>query len=262
MTDTDPYVAHLSIYPIKSLDGVPVETVEILQSGALQGDREFALFDDADRVVNGKRHQRIHAIRAQYDLATHLLTVQAAGCSSRAFHLTHQSAEIASWFSQYFGFPITLKQNLAGGFPDDTDSPGPTIISTATLEAVSHWYPDLTVDTLRLRLRTNIEIAGVPAFWEDRLFAEADTFVPFQIDAVQFRGINPCQRCVVVTRDPNTGEPYPNFQKQFAAQRQASLPPWTVRHRFNHFYRLAVNTQLPPTESGKTISLGDRLTLL
>ncbi len=57
--------------------------------------------------------------------------------------------------------------------------PEPTVISTATLEAITTWFPGLNLDQIRIRLRTNLEIGGVPAFWEDQLFAEADAVVQF-----------------------------------------------------------------------------------
>ena len=134
-------------------------------------------------------------------------------------------------------------------------SPGPTIISTATLEAIASWYPGLDVEEVRLRFRTNIEISGVPAFWEDQLFAEPEDTVNFQMGNVQFMGINPCQRCVVITRDSQTGETDLKFQKTFVTQRQTTLPEWAERSRFNHFYRLAINTRLPVTEAGKKFAL-------
>ena len=174
-------------------------------------------------------------------------------------HIYKERDALESWLGEYFGFPVEIKQNFDTGFPDDTVSPGPTIISTATLEAIASWYPALDVEEARSRFRSNIEIAGVPAFWEDQLFTEAEGTVNFQIGEVQFMGVNPCQRCVVITRDSKTGEAYPNFQKTFVTKRRETLPEWTERSRFNHFYRLAINTWLAASEEGKTISIGDKL---
>jgi uncharacterized protein len=262
-TDITPYVTRLFIHPIKSLDPVPLETVTLLKSGAMQSDREFALFDAAGHVVNGKRHPRIHALRSNIDLEQQIVTLWVQGATAmQTFHFQRERSDLVAWLSDYFGFPVTLQQNLDMGFPDDTASPGPTIISTATLEIIASWYPNLDVTDIRARFRSNIEIAGVPAFWEDQLFGQADHPVAFQIGTVNVLGINPCQRCVVVTRHPQTGEPSPNFQKTFVAQRQATLPAWADTSRFNHFYRLAVNTRLPATEAGKTIQIGDRLQIL
>ncbi|MGF1477975.1 MAG: MOSC domain-containing protein [Cyanophyceae cyanobacterium] len=258
MTDTIPSVAKLFIYPVKSLERVEVTKVVVLRSGALAGDRSFALFDRSGHFVNGKRNQRVYALRSEFDLETNRISLRVEGTEEvNTFNLESEALEY--WLSKYFGFPVAVKQNLEMGFPDDTESPGPTIISTATLEAIASWYPELDVEAVRLRFRSNIEISGVPAFWEDRLFTEAGETVKFQIGDVQFRGVNPCQRCVVVTRDPKTGVATPNFQKTFVTQRRETLPDWAERSRFNHFYRLAINTRLPDTEAGKTISIGDEL---
>jgi uncharacterized protein YcbX len=260
MTDVIPYVSRLFIHPIKSLDRVELESITVLNSGALKGDREFAIVDESDHFVNGKRNDRVHALRSEFDLETNLVSLRVQGTEQvNTFHVEQEREALECWLGEYFSFPVKLKQNLNTGFPDDTVSPGPTIISTATLAAIASWYPELDVEAVRLRFRTNIEISGVPAFWEDQLFANPEETVNFQIGDVQFMGVNPCQRCVVPTRDSQTGESYPNFQKTFVAQRRASLPTWAQRSRFNHFYRLAINTRLPVTEAGKTICLGDEL---
>ena len=57
-------------------------------------------------------------------------------------------------------------------------------------------------------------------------------------------GTNPCQRCVVPTRDSLTGAASSGFATEFARRRAATLPPWADRRRFDHFYRLTVNTRL------------------
>ncbi|MBO3462007.1 MOSC N-terminal beta barrel domain-containing protein [Aetokthonos hydrillicola Thurmond2011] len=260
MTDVIPTVSRLLIYPIKSLDGVCVENINVLRSGALKHDREFAIFNKSGQFVNGKLDARVHALRSKFEIETNTVALQAQGTdSTHIFHIEKDREALEEWLGEYFGFAVEIKQNVDTGFPDDTVSPGPTIISTATLEAIASWYPGLDVEEIRSRFRANIEISGVPAFWEDRLFAEPEETVNFQIGEVKFMGINPCQRCVVITRDSQTGEVYPNFQKTFVAQRQATLPEWAQRSRFNHFYRLAINTRLPASEGGKTISIGDQV---
>lgn len=258
MTVVIPHVSRLLIHPIKALDGVSVEQATVLKSGALQGDRQFALFDPSGQFVNGKRNNRVHALRTRFDLKTNSVSLSVQGTEHSArFQLEQDRKQLETWLSEYFGFPVRIQQNLDLGFPDDTVSPGPTIVSTATLEAIASWYPELDVEEVRLRFRSNIEISGVPAFWEDCLFAAAEQLVEFQIGDVTMLGVNPCQRCVVVTRNPKTGEPYPNFQKTFVAKRRETLPDWAERSRFNHFYRLAINTQLPASEAGKSIAVGD-----
>ena len=262
MFSINPYVARLLVYPVKSLDRVDCDRVTILESGALKSDRTWAIFDQKGNFVNGKRNQKIHGLRSKFDLKTNTISLRIQGTErTREFNLIESYPALCNWLEEYFGFPVEMRQNLKLGFPDDTASPGATIISTATLEAITSWYPELNTDDIRRRFRANIEIAGVPAFWEDQLFTTPEQTVKFTIGDVEFMGVNPCQRCIVVTRDPQTGKPYPKFQKTFIEQRKTTLPPWTERSRFNHFFRLAVNTKLSPNQAGKVICLGDQVVI-
>ncbi|MBD2772314.1 MOSC domain-containing protein [Iningainema tapete] len=258
MSNTSPHLVSIFIYPIKSLDGFAVNQTTLLQSGALEHDREFALFDERGNFVNGKRNAQVHLLRTWFDVDYRIISLQIQNKDQKfIFHVDKERADLEAWLSNYFGFSVKFVQNSITGFPDDTNASGPTIISTATLEVVASWFPDLSVDELRIRLRTNLEIGGVPAFWEEQLFAEANFFVQFQVGDVLFAGINPCQRCVVPARNSQTGEITPNFQKIFIAKRREFLPSWTTISRFNHFFKLAVNTKVPESEAGKILRIGD-----
>jgi uncharacterized protein YcbX len=256
-----PYLDKIYIYPIKSLDRVAVSEVQVLSSGALQGDRTFAMFDSDGKFVNAKRYPTIHLLRSQFDLKTQTVQIQVQGQSPNyGFDLNSDSGakEFELWMSEFFGFRVKLVQNLEMGFPDDTDSPAPTITSKETLEMIQSWYPDLSLEEIRRRFRTNLEMAGIEAFGEDRLFATKNEPVKFQIGNVEFLGVNPCARCVVPTRNSQTGEVYPKFQKIFIQNREEFLPPWAERSQFNHFYRLTVNTRISNLGDG-ILRRGDRL---
>ena len=247
------------VYPIKSFDPVAVERVRVLKSGALKGDRAFALLDEKGNFVNGKSQPKIHLLRSCYKNNYNQIIIKIQGKEETAtFHLSNQQQELEAWLSNYFNFPVQLVKNKTTGFPDDPVASGPTIISTATLETVASWFPSLTVEDIRKRFRSNLEIDGVPPFWEDRLFGGADQQVKFKLGEVLFYGINPCQRCIVPTRNALTGESLPNFQKIFVDKRKKSLPSWVNKSRFNHFYRLAVNTIIPESEVGKVLSINNK----
>lgn len=253
-----PHLAKILVYPIKSLDGVEVPQAELIAGGALAHDRELALFDQEGTVINAKRTEKIHAIRSEFDLVGRTVTVWRQGESDRhTFNLDQERSALAAWFSDFFGYPVLLQQDLHMGFPDDTHASGPTVVSSATLETVASWFPAMTVEEVRRRFRANLEIEGAPAFWEDGLFVESGDLVPFQIGDVRLLSSNPCQRCIVPTRNPWSGDRLPNFQKDFSANRSENLPIGVVPARFNHFYKLTTNTQIPATEAGKTIYLGD-----
>ncbi len=229
--------------------------------GGLQRDRAFALVDPRGRYVNGKVEPRLHALRVRYDDALRFATfTDTVSGERRTFDLDGDPAALAEWLGAAIGRPVSVRRDDNGGFPDDERAPGPTIVSTATLAAVASWFPDLDVESVRRRLRTNIEVDGVPAFWEDRLYTVAGAAVPFQAGDVALEGTNPCQRCVVPSRDPLTGAVTAAFTKRVAELRAATLPGWAERTRFDHFYRLAVNTRAP-RQAGRTIRAGDPVVL-
>ena len=232
-----------------------VETASIAPGGSLVGDRRWAITDHQSKFVNGKKYPQVQQIRAQFDLTAETVELTAPNQPTTQFQIAADNTALTDWLSNYLGFATQLIENTEIGFPDDTTSPGPTIISTATLESIASWYPDLDVAEVRRRLRTNIELKGLRAFEEDRLFDRAS----FQLGEVQIIGINPCQRCVVPTRDSFTGIPNKQFQKVFSQQRSITIPAWTKLSLFSHFYRAAVNTKIPATEVGKLLQPGDIL---
>jgi len=247
-------VSSIYVYPIKSLSRTTVSESRITPGGGLLHDREFALFDADGVVINGKKQPRVHQIQAVYDLPSFTVRL-----GDTTFHLLEDQAKLERWFSEYFGFAVRMKRNTTTGFPDDLDSPGPTLIGAASLDAVNGWFPQLDREQVSRRFRANIELSGVPAFWEDRLFGEPGEVVDFSIGDVRFQGNNPCARCAVPSRHPDTGEVIPEFAKSFSARRQATLPMWAAPGRFDHFYRLSVNTRAPSTEAGKTLGIGDKV---
>jgi uncharacterized protein YcbX len=250
------------VFPIKSFDGVAVEAAELTARGGLRNDRRFALFDAEGAIVNGKREGRLHALRVAYDESLSEVTLSNGPAGEpRSFRLDRENTALAAWLGNALGRDIRLHRDDDGGFPDDALAPGPTIVSTATLATVASWFPGLDVDSVRRRLRTNIEIDGVPPFWEDALYCGPGESVGFRIGSVDFEGTNPCQRCVVPSRDPDTGEPLAAFAKRVAEKRAATLPPWAQRTRFDHYYRLAVNTRALPLQAGRAVHVGEAVTL-
>jgi uncharacterized protein len=260
--DIQPILKRIVIYPIKSLDGTIVDRATISAGGALKFDRRWAIVDASGKVVNAKRTAKIQQLRSQFNFAEarSTITLQAAAQNlSETFYLNSELPELANWLSRYFNFAVSLVANEIVGFPDDLDAYGPTIVSTATLETICEWFPDLDLAEVRRRFRTNLELSGVPAFWEDRLFGAPGAAIDFQLGNVQFQGINPCQRCIVPTRDSLTGNTTDRFQQHFSQRRQQSLPREVNLARFNHFYRLAINTRIPLAEAGKLLNIGDTL---
>ncbi|MBI1358441.1 MAG: MOSC domain-containing protein [Acidobacteria bacterium] len=255
-----PRLARIRIFPVKALDPVETEEARVLGGAGLEHDREFRLADAEGRAVNGKLlGEKILRLRSRFDFAFSELSVQ-NGRSSLEARLPGQARQAERWFSEQFGAPVHLEHRRAG-FPDDTDASGPTLVSRATLETVAEWFA-LELEETRRRFRSNLEIEGVPAFWEDRLFGPAGRTVPFTVGDVCLEGVNPCARCTVPTRNSRTGAPEPpGFAKLFAEKRRATLPDWAEPSRFDHFFRLTLNTRIPDSENGKVLQIGDEIRL-
>ncbi len=316
-------LARITIFPIKSLDGMALQQVAVRAAAGLANDRRWAIVDTSGRFVTGKRNARVHRIRARFadDLASVSLALDgrdvsganaaedpqsrigpkasvsdgdsrdtptaegglrvnvttdapraaAAGTPAAAtagalrwerFELHAANADLKEWLSAALGERVDLVENSATGFPDDESFNGPTVISTETLQTVASWFPGLSLDEVRRRFRANLEVAGAEVpFWEDRLYGPVGAVIPFRIGGVRFGGCNPCRRCVVPTRDPRSGRADAGFIERFRQMRAATLPPWAERSRFDHHYRLAVNTIVLDVGSTGAIAVGDPVAL-
>lgn len=245
-------LAGIRVYPVKGLDGIEVETSEIREGGTLAFDREFALFDDDEEVLNGKRTPRVHEIRTDYEPEAAELTVKTAE-EERTFRLAEAPEPAETWLSEFFGVELTLERDRSLGYVDRREM-GPSVISTATIETVASWFDGLSVESVRRRLRANLELSGVPAFWEDR-FVGADA-PALDIGGVRIEGVTPCARCVVPQRDPDTGEQTPSFRERFVEKRRETFPGWADEDAFDHLYTTMVIARVPEAERGTTLRVG------
>ncbi|AXG11419.1 MOSC domain-containing protein [Haloplanus rubicundus] len=270
------HIERLRLYPVKGLDGIDVDTVRITDAGTLAGDREFAMCDPEAEAVetgadmqtlayNGKQTDRIHDVRTTFDPETATLTVEPkTGGERRAFDLSTEAgrADAGAWFGDFVGDPVEFRRHEPPAFVDRPDA-GPSIISTATLSEVASWFEGMSVEGARRRLRANVEVDGVPAFWEDRFVgADAPEFVVGEGDgAVRFEGAEPCARCVVPSRDPETGDPLPAFRERFVERREATFPEWADRDAFDHLYTVMLISRVPEVSRERAISVGDDVTV-
>jgi uncharacterized protein YcbX len=304
-----PTLDRITIYPVKSLDGVDVVACRVLPGGALEHDRRWQLVDMEGRVVNAKRTPLCHAIRAEFDLAgteqggdgpqpggnvIHL-AIDPAALRTRAIPGVARLAALAAasfplvpgpdgpcgWLGEALGAGVLLMERPDGGFPDDRDAPGPTLISTASLAEVARWF-GFDVDEARRRFRANLEIGGCDAFWEDALASparpelapslldmdpaeSADPYADlpppepreFTVGEVRFRAVNVCRRCVVPSRDSRTGAVTEHFRDAFEARRARGLPAAVDASHWGPLYRLAINVAAPV--SARNMRVGDEV---
>ena len=262
------WLANIRLHPIKGLDAISVPEARIGPNGGLELDRVWAMFSVDGQWINGKRTTAIHHIRAEYDPLVSMVTLSVSGAGKTSnglkpahFAFPKDYERAAVWFSEYFQQAVVVR-HIPEGAPDDGLAPGPTIVSTASLQRVCELFPGIELHEARERFRATLEVDGVPAFWEDQLFGENENYpVRFRIGEIAFEGSNPCARCPVPPRNPRTGEDLVGFQKMFSEMRRASLPASSPAERFDHYYRLSTNTRVPSTEQGKLLRVGDALVL-
>jgi uncharacterized protein len=261
--ENKPIVSNICIYPVKSLDGISLQKAQIGRGGCLLHDREYAILDGNGHFINGKSNALVHLLRSKVDFENEIISFRHEEERTwNDFHLQKEKDAVDEYLSSFFKEPATLIQNSEGRFMDIPDIAGITILSTASLEEVAGWYNGMDMEEARKRFRATIEISGVPAFWEDKLFIEEGTAIEFKIGDATFLGISPRARCVVPTRHPETGEVIHGFPRSFAKHRAASLPDWSTLEDYGHFYYLTVNCYIPPTEFSKWIGVGDEVKIM
>jgi uncharacterized protein YcbX len=269
----------ITTYPVKALDPFERTEGQITEGGAIETDREYAILSrssnepyDPDTAsassggdyVNAKQTKAVHRLRSTFDPKARTLTLRIQEQDdARTFDLGDR-AELNAWLTDYFGHSSSLRRDTTSGHHDYRryDISGPSVISTATLREVASWFSGIDIDSVRRRFRANLEIGGVPPFWEDRLFADHGETVAFRIGAVRFEGVEPCERCVVPSRDPDTGKEYDGFRETFMRKRKETRPEWLNSDRFDHDFRLMVITRIPKSEWGKTLHLGDSVEIV
>jgi len=250
------HIERLRVYPVKALEGTDVEEARIREGGTLAGDREYALFDGDREVINGKRTGRVNELTPEYDPSSGRLTVETPAGERREFDLDTERERAMAWFGEFFDEDVYIAHDTETGYVD-RQSMGPSVISTATLETVASWFDRMTVESARRRLRANIEVGGVPAFWEDRFVgADAPAFVAGD---VRIEGVTPCGRCIVPARNPETGDPLGEFRERFVEKREETFPEWADRDAFDHYYTLMLIARVPAADRGKSLRVGEEV---
>ncbi|QSG05247.1 MOSC domain-containing protein [Halapricum desulfuricans] len=255
-----PRLDAIYVYPVKSLDGVALETAKIGPDGSLARDRQYAMVDADGEYVNGKRTPAVHRIRADFDPAGRIVTLSDRAGTAR-FDLERERDRARAWLDKRFEPEIELVSDDGVGFPDDTTDFGPTVVSTGTLAVVADWFDEVDgPGEMRRRLRPNLVVDAEP-FWEDRLYASSDSSVRFDVGDVTLEGRGPCQRCVVPARDPDSGEEIERFRTRFVEKRRETLPAWAPQDRFDHYYRVMVNTRTPSNARSERIAVGSEVVI-
>lgn len=218
-------VSQLYIYPIKSLGGIALQTVEITDRG-FQYDRRWMLVDANNRFISQRELAEMALLKVNitssglevyhtndptdifrvpfppYNGTTLPVSVWDAGCNARLV-----SEEANNWFSHKLKIDCRLvymndednilideTYNINNSINSFSDGFPILIASEASLEDLNS---KLDQALPMNRFRPNLVISGSKAFEENEI-------KEFIIGDIHFFGVKPCARCVITTIDQST----------------------------------------------------------
>lgn len=221
-------VSGLSIYPVKSLSGIQLETSRVEPMG-LRYDRRWMLVDSNNRFITQRQQARMCLIVTALSHQRLQLTAPGMTAMKVDMHallsstLSKTKVEVwrdeceaydcgddaASWLSQFLDVECRLMY-----FPDDSlRRLDPDYATANDKTAFSDGFPFLLTTEASLadlngrmeqsismrRFRPNIVLKGCSAFDEDN-------WRLIRIGEVTFRVAKPCSRCGIPNLDPETAQ--------------------------------------------------------
>jgi uncharacterized protein YcbX len=219
-------VAHVSalyVYPIKSCRGIRVDEWPVERRG-FAADRRWMIVDAEGNFVTQREVSGLSLVDTSVDSDS--LSVSAPGFSRLTLPLTHSAErrsvrvwqdqvsacahpEGSAWFSELLSAPHELvymtdsehrpvnpERARAGDIVSFADGYPFLLISEASLEDLN---ARMGAPITMQRFRPNIVITGTEPYAEDG-------YSEVWLGPISFRGVKRCERCVITTIDPLTGE--------------------------------------------------------
>lgn len=199
-------------YPVKSLQGEPVEVLDAERDG-LHGDRRWGIRDQqTGRILTARRRPELLAARASYD-ADGTPVIRVPDGRTTAGPGPSSDALLSDWL----GSPVSLVRSVGSDagraeyFADATDDSSEAIewtmpvdryvdaapvlvLTTASLRAAAALHPRGTWDPRRFRPNLLLDLDGDG--WAEDAWIER----PVRIGEATLVPIQGCIRCTMVTR--------------------------------------------------------------
>jgi uncharacterized protein len=206
-------VSQLAIAPVKGMRLHCVSEVQLAQHG-VTGDREFLVIGHDGELLLTGRTPALLSIEPSWDRACNALALRFPGGDvvqdtpepgAAAITRMYDGREVPGWIipgqlsdalSSYLGQAVHLFRRDPEHIGND-DQPV-TLMSEASLRALAPEFNGTTPDQRRFRM--TVTIAGTQA-WDEHSWSGQN--VP--IGEVILRVIAPVPRCVVTTRNPDSG---------------------------------------------------------
>lgn len=261
-------VSQLHAYPLKSAQGIALPNASFDAEGMLN-DRRLMAVDEKGIFMTARSTPELLQLSCQIDSDGWKLShpTQKSSCiipsiksQTTPIQLTGQvwrdkinaidaGDEAAAWLSEVLGQTARIalwkpsarcsgKYNLETSFADEA----PILIASESSMRQGCDWAGIPYDIRRFR--PNIVIDGVEAFTEE-------SWEKLQIGDVKFEILDICTRCILTTRDPDTGIAHPDQQPMKALMEkhcnEAGQP------------LMGVNAKLTSPPESAIISVGDEL---
>jgi uncharacterized protein len=206
-------VSQLAIAPVKGMRLQCSGEVQVGHHG-VSGDREFLVIEEDGKLLLTSRTPALLQVEPAWDRARNLLTLgfpdggvvqDAPQPGAPATTRMYDGREIPGWIipgplgaalSGYLGRPVHLFKRASEHI--GTDDQPVTLMSQASLQALAPEFNGTAPDSRRFRM--TITITGTDAWAEHAWRGQKVT-----IGEVILRVIAPVPRCVVTTRNPESG---------------------------------------------------------
>lgn len=249
MSATPPlmHIHSLHIYPVKSLRGCDVTSVEIDELG-FAGDRRFLIVDENGEFLTQRTFPAMAAVSTA--LSENALTLSTDGHDSISVpRLSDPQAplmpvnvwrdsgllaedcgnEAAAWLRDVLGLrcrlvriggrfhrPVTKSAAWTGDLVSFADAAPVLVTSTGSLDELNRRITANESEPVPMnRFRPNLVIEGCAAFAEDGWPA-------LRVGAVLLRNAGPSERCIMTTTDQRTGLRGPEPLRTLATFRRAA----------------------------------------
>lgn len=223
MKSTGMTVSGLMIYPVKSCQGLLIDSAQIEAMG-FQHDRRWMVVDDQGKFVTQRQHPKMALI--QVAPTNDQLALSHPGASSVVVHIddcvkkrevqvwkdsvsaVQAPDSVSEWLTAILGLschlvhiPGNVHRPVDPNYANAEDQTGfadgfPFLLTTeASLGELNN---RLTAPVTMKHFRPNIVIEGAEPYAEDQ-------WKTVRIGSVEFRVAKPCSRCVMTTVNPETG---------------------------------------------------------
>jgi len=233
-------ISELYIYPVKSLGGIALQQAKVTKRG-LEHDRRWMLIDNENQFLSQRKYPQMALFKLQILEQGIDVLHQPSGNSTiipyqpqnnemvdvivwdDACRGTYVSAKLDEWFSRMLNINCRLIH-----MTDDSIRPvDPRYASSGHITSFADGYPMLLVSEASVaelnnrltnqitvkRFRPNIIITGTEPYEEDRM-------QHFEIGGINFYGVKPCARCVMIGVDSETATSGPEPLKTLAGYRR------------------------------------------